>query len=121
VVKYRPSRVSISGRRLSPRRPPTAEELESFHRDFFLPLVWRVTWKHGITKEDAKDIVQEAFLLALGKLDTGGNPRAWLTRVVDNLSVNHMRKLYRRTRLTMRWGQMSPLPAMPGANPDSQE
>jgi DNA-directed RNA polymerase specialized sigma24 family protein len=103
VVKNRPSRVSISGRGILPRNPPTAEELESFHREFFLPLVWRVTWKHGVPKEDAKDIVQEAFLLALGKLNTDGNPRAWLTRVVDHLSVNHTRKLHRRARLTTKW------------------
>ena len=86
-----------------PVRPLSAEELEEFHRCLFLPLVRRATWKHGLSKEDARDIVQEAFLLAIGRLRTEGNPRAWLTRVVDNLSANFQRKVARRARLSQAW------------------
>lgn len=83
---------------------PTPEELEEFHRRFFMPLVRRATWKHGLPKEDARDIVQEAFLLAVVKLRKDGNPHAWLTRVVDHLSSNFQRKGIRRAVLTARWG-----------------
>jgi DNA-directed RNA polymerase specialized sigma24 family protein len=83
------------------------EELERFHRDFFLPLVWRVTWKHGLPKEDARDIVQDAFVIALTKLRVDGNARGWLIQVVDNLVANHIRKANRRSRLTAVW-QMDP-------------
>lgn len=63
----------------APLRPAvTAAALEEFHRKLFLPLVRRAAWKHGLSKEDARDIVQEAFLLAVVKLDPGGNPKAWL-------------------------------------------
>ena len=83
---------------------PSSEELEEFHRRFFLPLVRRATWKHGLRKEDARDIVQDAFLLAVVKLRKDGNPQAWLTRVVDHLSSNFQRKGIRRAVLTARWG-----------------
>jgi DNA-directed RNA polymerase specialized sigma24 family protein len=80
------------------------EELEDFHRRFFLPLVRRATWKHGLSKEDARDVVQDAFLLAVLKLRVDGNPKAWLTRVVDHLSLNFQRKTARRSSLAARWG-----------------
>jgi len=79
-------------------------ELEAFYREVFLPLVRRATWKHRIPKEDAADIVQDAFLLALGKLDSAGNPKAWLVQVVDHLALNLQRKVSRRTQLRLRWG-----------------
>jgi DNA-directed RNA polymerase specialized sigma24 family protein len=79
-------------------------ELEAFYRSVFLPLVRRATWKHGLSKEDAADIVQDAFLLALGKLDSSRNPRAWLIQVVDHMALNHQRKAARRARLALRWG-----------------
>lgn len=49
-------------------------------------------------------MVQEAFVIALVKLKRDGNPKAWLTRVVDGLAVNLLRKNHRRTDLTARWG-----------------
>ena len=89
-------------------RPAVAEispaELEDFYRRFFLPLVRRAVRRHGLSMEDAGDIVQDAFLLALGKLDPSGNPKAWLCQVVDHLSVNLQRKTFRRERLLARWG-----------------
>lgn len=85
----------------------TADQLEDFHRKLFLPLVRRATWSHGLSKEDARDIVQEAFLLAIGKMDPHGNPKAWLTRVVDNLSANLKRKTARRVRLSETWNPRS--------------
>ncbi len=82
----------------------SAEALDAFYRDLFLPLVWRATWRHGLSKEDARDVVQEAFLLAIAKMSGDGNPRGWLFQVVDNLCANHQRKTLRRARLAAKWG-----------------
>lgn len=79
-------------------------KLEDVYRQLFLPLVWRAVWKHGVSKEDAQDIVQEAFILALRRLRMDGRPKAWLIHVVDNLSRNHVRKVLRRSQLAERWG-----------------
>ena len=78
-------------------------DLELFYLQTFLPLVRRATWKHGLSKEDARDIVQDAFVLGIAKLDSAGNPRAWLIQVVDHLSINHQRKSARRAQLAARW------------------
>lgn len=86
--------------------PPSAADpaaFDDFYRRFFLPLVRRATWKHRLEKEDARDVVQEAFLIALLKLDPGRNPKAWLIQVVDHLSVNFQRKVIRRAKLVSRW------------------
>jgi DNA-directed RNA polymerase specialized sigma24 family protein len=80
-----------------------AAELEGFYRQLFLPLVRRATWKHGLSKEDARDVVQDAFVLAVVKLKAGGNARAWLACTVDNLAVNLRRKGARRARLEAHW------------------
>lgn len=76
---------------------------DDFYRRYFLPLVRRATWKHRLEKEDARDVVQEAFLIALVKLDPQRNPKAWLIQVVDHLSVNFQRKVIRRAKLVARW------------------
>ena len=76
---------------------------DEFYRQFFLPLVRRATWKHRLEKEDARDVVQEAFVVALVKLDPDRNPKAWLIQVVDHLSVNFQRKAVRRAHLVSQW------------------
>jgi len=76
---------------------------DEFYRRYFLPLVRRATWKHRLEKEDARDIVQEAFIVALVKLDPQRNPKAWLIQVVDHLSINFQRKVLRRAKLVSRW------------------
>ena len=82
---------------------PDPALLDDFYRRYFLPLVRRATWKHRLEKEDARDVVQEAFLVALVKLDPQRNPKAWLIQVVDHLSVNFQRKVIRRAKLVSRW------------------
>jgi DNA-directed RNA polymerase specialized sigma24 family protein len=79
------------------------KDLAAFYSEHYLPLVRRATWRHGLSKEDARDVVQDAFLVAIEKIDSAGNPKAWLIQVVDHLSLNHRRKLVRRSRLTARW------------------
>jgi DNA-directed RNA polymerase specialized sigma24 family protein len=97
-----------------------AAELECFYRQLFLPLVRRATWKHGLSKEDARDVVQDAFVLAVVKLKAGGNARAWLASTVDNLAVNFRRKGARRARLAARW--LDPIGAseLPRAVPETE-
>jgi DNA-directed RNA polymerase specialized sigma24 family protein len=77
--------------------------LEEFYRKYFLPLVRRASWRHGLNKEDARDVVQEAFVIALVKLDPKRNPKAWLIQVVDHLSANFQRKVVRRAKLMSTW------------------
>jgi len=76
---------------------------DEVYRRYFLPLVRRATWKHRLEKEDARDVVQEAFMVALVKLDPQRNPKAWLIQVVDHLSINFQRKVIRRAKLVSRW------------------
>lgn len=80
-----------------------SSRFDDFYQQYFLPLVRRSTWKHGLDKEDARDVVQEAFLIALSKLDPDRNPKAWLIQVVDHLSLNFQRKVNRRAKLVTRW------------------
>lgn len=87
---------------LSPLQEDPAR-FDEFYRQFFLPLVRRATWKHALTKEDARDVVQEAFVVALTKLDPSRNPKAWLIQVVDHLSANFQRKVARRAKLVSTW------------------
>ncbi len=79
-------------------------ELDAFYRQVFLTLVRRATWRHGLSKEDARDVVQDAFLVAIAKIDSARNPKAWLIQVVDHMALNHQRKSARRAQLVARWG-----------------
>lgn len=99
-----------------PVRTPMAEaDLEVFYCQTFLPLVRRATWKHGLSKEDARDIVQDAFLLAIAKIDSARNPKAWLIQVVDHLSINYQRKAFRRAQLAAKWAPVDEvLPLLDG-------
>jgi DNA-directed RNA polymerase specialized sigma24 family protein len=78
-------------------------EIEDLYRRLYLTLMSRVRWKFGLSKEDASDIVQDAFAIALVKLDATSNPQAWLIQVVDFLASNMSRKLKRRSLLLARW------------------
>lgn len=84
--------------------PPEASfDLERFYLEWFLPLVRRAIRRHGLRHEDAEELVQEAFVLALFKLDARRNPRAWLYQVVDHLAANFNRKRLRRSLLISKW------------------
>jgi len=85
----------------SPESDPA--ELERFYRLYFLPLVRRAVRRHGMSFEDAGDIVQDAFVVAVEKIDLRRNPRSWLYQVVDHLATNLRRKTLRRARLVARW------------------
>jgi DNA-directed RNA polymerase specialized sigma24 family protein len=99
-----PSRVAgRCSRRPEEVESATPPDVEAFYLSYFLPLVRRAIRRHGVSTEDANDIVQEAFVLAISKMDVSKNPRAWLYQVVDHLSANFQRKVARRARLTTTW------------------
>ena len=81
----------------------SALEFEAFYQRVFLPLVRRLRWRYHLSREDSWDIVQDAFLIALAKIDSARNPKAWMIQVVDHLAVNHQRKSQRRGQLTATW------------------
>jgi RNA polymerase sigma factor (sigma-70 family) len=115
--------VRQTARQTEPRPAPTspvghAPELEVFYRQFFLPLVRRAVRKQGLSIEDAGDVVQDAFILALGKLDPSKNPKAWLYQVVDHLAVNWQRKIQRRASLLARWDSAVPIESERSRDPD---
>jgi len=80
-------------------------DLAAFYQQIYAPLVRRATWRHRLSAEDARDIVQDAFVLAIERIDAAGNPKAWLIQVVDHLCLNHSRKTLRRLRLSARWSR----------------
>ncbi|MEO8190168.1 MAG: RNA polymerase sigma factor [Acidobacteriota bacterium] len=82
---------------------PAPADLELFYREYFLPLVRRAVRRHGLSAQDADDIVQDAFILAISKIDGSRNPKAWLYQVVDHLCANFSRKAIRRARLMAQW------------------
>ena len=78
-------------------------ELEALYREHDT-LVRRVEWKHRLPTEDAEDLAQKAFMLAIEKkIGSEGNAAAWLIRTVDFLAVRHVSKLVRRARLRAHW------------------
>ena len=105
-------------RPLSARPEGYAPEIEAFYRQFFLPLVRRAVRKQGLSMEDAGDVVQDAFILALSKLDPTKNPKAWLYQVVDHLAVNWQRKIQRRAGLLARWESAGPIESEGPKDPD---
>ena len=76
---------------------------DSIYRAFFLRLVRRVICRYGLREQDALEVVQDAFVVALSKLDTAGEPGPWLYKTVDNLALNLRRKTGRRALLLTRW------------------
>jgi DNA-directed RNA polymerase specialized sigma24 family protein len=102
-------KAQVCGQRSGETTKPAVEasfaqdSLDEFYRLFFLPLVRRAVRRYGLSFEDAGDVVQDAFVLAVGKLDPARNPKAWLYQVVDHLAVNLRRKTQRRAALMARW------------------
>jgi DNA-directed RNA polymerase specialized sigma24 family protein len=83
--------------------PMSSEEIGSFYQELFLPLVRRGIRKHYLSNEDARDVVQEAFAIAIVKMGAEGNAHAWLKQVVDFLAVNLKRTASRRAHLLAEW------------------
>ena len=64
-------------------------------------------------------MVQDAFLVAIAKLDSTKNPKAWLYQVVDHLAANFQRKVSRRARLIAQWSSEVPKSARRSASEGS--
>lgn len=94
--------VRVSG---EPPAAPVADaaEIEAFFHEFFRPLVRRAVRRHHLSTEDARDVVQEAFVVALTKMGPEGNAAAWLKQVVDFLAINLNRTRLRRAELLRHW------------------
>lgn len=86
------------------QKPAKRPEIEVSYRSLFRDLVRRARWKYGLSREDASDVVQEAFLVTLVKIGSVRNTRAWLEGVVDRLAINFLRTGERRARLLSLWG-----------------
>jgi DNA-directed RNA polymerase specialized sigma24 family protein len=102
-VKLRPSREPGKASSSATRLCMSSGDLDDFYRKVTLPLLRRARWRHGLSHDDAWDIVQDAFLLAIEKIDSAKNPNAWIIQVVDHLALNHNRKTVRRRRLQAHW------------------
>jgi RNA polymerase sigma-70 factor (ECF subfamily) len=57
--------------------------------------------------EDARDLVQDAFVRIHREPAAVSNPRAWLYRVVHNLAVNHLRSAAYRKEAAHQWSLRS--------------
>jgi DNA-directed RNA polymerase specialized sigma24 family protein len=79
-------------------------DIEAAYLKLFKDLIRRAKFKHGLSSEDASDVVQQAFLVALTRLGSVTNTRAWLSRVVDHLAVNFVRTAKRRAKLLSVFG-----------------
>ena len=103
-VKVRPSGVPRKAASGNPAKVcMSSTELDEFYRKVTLPLLRRARWRHGLSRDDAWDIVQDAFLLAIERIESAKNPNAWIIQVVDHLALNHNRKITRRIRLQAQW------------------
>ena len=102
-MSVRPNKVRKATVGEAPKVCMSSADLDAFYRKVTLPLLRRARWRHHLTPDDAWDIVQDAFLLAIEKIDSARNPNAWIIQVVDHLALNHNRKALRRTRLQARW------------------
>jgi DNA-directed RNA polymerase specialized sigma24 family protein len=102
-VKLRPSRAPGKAESGEAKLRMSSVELDVFYRKITLPLLRRARWRHHLSREDAWDIVQDAFLLAIEKIDSARNPNAWIIQVLDHLALNHNRKIARRMRLRAQW------------------
>ena len=98
----------IGGEPLPGAGEESGEGLAALYEALYLRLVRRVTWRFGISREDASEVVHDAFVIAIVKLDWSRNPKAWLYGAVDRLAINWKRKAGRRARLLAEFGPGSP-------------
>ena len=65
----------------------------------------RLTFRRLHNLELAKDLVQEVFLIACCKADEmfakGDHPKAWLFRVLENITMQERRRVYHKKEIPM--------------------
>jgi len=90
-----------------PRIPPVRSTAERAFRSLYLTHfddVTRFVLRFGIESQDAEDLVQRVFVVALRQLETNQplqQPEAWLRAVALNLVHGHFR--WWRVRRAARW------------------
>jgi len=60
--------------------------------------------RHSLRRDDARDVVQQAFVVLILKFGTVREPAPWLKGVVDGIVVNRVRTAGRRARALAEWG-----------------
>ncbi|MGH9365331.1 MAG: RNA polymerase sigma factor [Thermoanaerobaculia bacterium] len=95
------------GERVRKRRRIDRRRVAHLYEELYGPLVRQAGWNRRVSLEDAEDIAQDSFVLALGKMGSKGNAAAWLARVVDHLAANVVRTRGRRAEILQRWAQVS--------------
>lgn len=92
-----------------------AQDAERFVQSY-ADLILRIALSHGLTRQDAQDIVQEIFLkLLVGRrrFRDGEHERAWIIRAAANTCKNLLR--------SARWRRTAPLDAAETVPADAQE
>ncbi|MGH9400017.1 MAG: RNA polymerase sigma factor [Thermoanaerobaculia bacterium] len=79
-------------------------EVEALYRQLFEMLVRYARCRHRLQSEDARDVVQDAFIVLIDKIESVRNAPAWLRGVVDGIAINRVRTRQRRADALVRWG-----------------
>lgn len=84
------------------QRMSTQEFEDLYHR--YKQLLFRIAFSYAKKREDAEDLVQEAFYKRLYKAPEfadGEHEKRWLIRVIVNLCKNHVMSFWHRNRIKM--------------------
>ena len=99
VSGARYAEIPLDDIRPNPRQPRSVFEEEALA---LADDVWRVARRLARTREEAEDLVQEAYVRAFRSWRTyqaGTNLRAWLLRIVHNLAIDASRRRKRAPEL----------------------
>jgi DNA-directed RNA polymerase specialized sigma24 family protein len=106
-------------RGLTPHRTdPARAEVEAQYQNLGKELLRRARYKYRVSREDAGDLVQQAFVIFWVKFPTVKDARPWLVAVVDRLALNLVRTGKRRANLLARF---QPPPRFGEDDPDESE
>ena len=84
------------------QRMSTQEFEEMYHN--YKQILFRIAFSYVKKREDAEDLVQEAFFKCLYKAPDfadGEHEKRWLIRVMVNLSKNYVKSFWHRNRAKM--------------------
>lgn len=96
--------------------PGPVEDGFAPHRATLTGLAYRMCG----TRQDAEDVVQDAWLRWHGRTVEPDNPRAWLVRVVTNLCLDRLKRAAAQREVYVGPWLPEPVRADPGSGPDDQ-
>lgn len=96
-----------------PTASPGPDDLFESHRSVLRALAYRMCG----TKQDAEDVVQDAWLRWFGREVEPENPRAWLVRVVTNLCLDRLKRAQVQREVYVGPWLPEPVRAEPAASP----